>query len=272
MCQLRPASITDFTYVATWSGFAYVAFAIDLYSRAMLDAGADLLRAALDLLDHPHGLYARTTDAVRRQLNQAIFDRLYVDVDGVTDDTLSEPFEGLLYGRDLHRPTVAPRTHRAPQRESGTRSGAARKTSSVAALLERIECVDGSSKAAMAARRGFEPLTPSMRNEAITPSAVDRLTGGPRTQRTSTTLTDVPCEVACAKFGDLAQKSPRQRLSIVHCIACTRIHLRDQGFAAHRPRRRAYAGGGAHTGEGCFGAKDQDLTGLIMLVINAAGR
>jgi len=28
--------VTDFTYVPTWSGFVYVAFAIDLYSRAMV--------------------------------------------------------------------------------------------------------------------------------------------------------------------------------------------------------------------------------------------
>jgi putative transposase len=30
------AWVTDFTYVATWSGFVYVAFAIDLYSRAIV--------------------------------------------------------------------------------------------------------------------------------------------------------------------------------------------------------------------------------------------
>lgn len=30
------AWVTDFTYVSTWSGFAYVAFAIDLYSRAIV--------------------------------------------------------------------------------------------------------------------------------------------------------------------------------------------------------------------------------------------
>jgi transposase InsO family protein len=30
------AWVTDFTHVATWSGFTYVAFAIDLYSRAIV--------------------------------------------------------------------------------------------------------------------------------------------------------------------------------------------------------------------------------------------
>ncbi|MGH9156677.1 MAG: DDE-type integrase/transposase/recombinase, partial [Acidimicrobiales bacterium] len=28
--------MTDFTYVATWAGFVYVAFAIDLFSRAIV--------------------------------------------------------------------------------------------------------------------------------------------------------------------------------------------------------------------------------------------
>src|SRR5664280_3599028 len=28
--------VTDFTYVATWSGFVHVVFAIDLYSRAIV--------------------------------------------------------------------------------------------------------------------------------------------------------------------------------------------------------------------------------------------
>lgn len=34
--RLDHAWVTDFTYVATWAGFAYVAFAIDLYSRAIV--------------------------------------------------------------------------------------------------------------------------------------------------------------------------------------------------------------------------------------------
>jgi len=34
------AWVTDFTYVPTWSGFAYVAFAIDLYPRAIVGCSA----------------------------------------------------------------------------------------------------------------------------------------------------------------------------------------------------------------------------------------
>ena len=30
------AWVTDFTYVASWAGFVYVAFAIDLFSRAIV--------------------------------------------------------------------------------------------------------------------------------------------------------------------------------------------------------------------------------------------
>jgi transposase InsO family protein len=38
------AWVTDFTYVPTWSGFAYVAFAIDLYSRAIVDWSASTIK------------------------------------------------------------------------------------------------------------------------------------------------------------------------------------------------------------------------------------
>lgn len=40
LCVLAPASnrlcIPDFTYVSTWSGFAYVAFVIDVYARRIV--------------------------------------------------------------------------------------------------------------------------------------------------------------------------------------------------------------------------------------------
>lgn len=38
------AWVTDFTYVATWSGFVYVAFAIDLYSRAIVGWSASTVK------------------------------------------------------------------------------------------------------------------------------------------------------------------------------------------------------------------------------------
>lgn len=38
------AWVTDFTFVSTWSGFAYVAFAIDLYSRAVVGWSASTVK------------------------------------------------------------------------------------------------------------------------------------------------------------------------------------------------------------------------------------
>jgi putative transposase len=45
-CAPRPnhAWVTDFTYVATWSGFIYVALAMDLYSRAIVGCSASTIK------------------------------------------------------------------------------------------------------------------------------------------------------------------------------------------------------------------------------------
>jgi site-specific DNA recombinase len=65
----------------------------------LLEAGAALIRAALDLLDSPQELYRRTTDPVRRQLNQVFFDKLYLDADEITGDILSELFDAFQHER-----------------------------------------------------------------------------------------------------------------------------------------------------------------------------
>jgi hypothetical protein len=72
-----------------------------------LEAGAALIRAALDLLDDPQELYRQTTDAVRRQVNQVFIGKLYLETDEVTNDLLAEPFDGLVYRRNLHCTSVA---------------------------------------------------------------------------------------------------------------------------------------------------------------------
>jgi site-specific DNA recombinase len=63
------------------------------------EAGGALIRAALDLMEDPQGLYDRTTDRVRRQTNQIFFGKLYLDAAVVVDDELAEPFDELLYRR-----------------------------------------------------------------------------------------------------------------------------------------------------------------------------
>ena len=65
----------------------------------LLEAGAALITAALELLDNPQELYRQTTDPVRRQLNQVFYDKLFLDTAEVTDDRLAKPFDDFLYRR-----------------------------------------------------------------------------------------------------------------------------------------------------------------------------
>lgn len=62
-----------------------------------------VIRAALDLLQTPHLLYAQAGERERRLLNQALFERIYVDGDAVTEERLNEPFDELLYFRRTPR-------------------------------------------------------------------------------------------------------------------------------------------------------------------------
>jgi site-specific DNA recombinase len=138
----------------------------------LLEVGAALIRAALDLLDDPQELYRQTSDPVRRQLNQVFFDRLYLDTDEVTDDRLALPFSDFLYPRSLQRQRVVHTRVHKTSTPYGATWDAAGGISAGAILLERIARGEGSSKAAMVELRGLEPLTSSM------PSTVG-LCGGP---------------------------------------------------------------------------------------------
>ena len=57
-----------------------------------LEVGAAVIEAALDLLNDPEELYRRSAPKNRRLLNQAIFVKLYVDDNEVTDHVMREPF------------------------------------------------------------------------------------------------------------------------------------------------------------------------------------
>jgi len=61
-----------------------------------LAIGAATIDAALKLLDNPLELYRQSGPKFRRTLNQAIFDKLYVYQDEVTDHVLREPFADLI--------------------------------------------------------------------------------------------------------------------------------------------------------------------------------
>ncbi|WP_280248784.1 hypothetical protein [Nocardia abscessus] len=55
-------------------------------TSAELAVGVDVLKHGLDLLTDPTRLYRTRTDTVCRHLNQAFFQRFYLDVGGVTSD------------------------------------------------------------------------------------------------------------------------------------------------------------------------------------------
>jgi site-specific DNA recombinase len=112
---------------------------------ALLEAGAALIRAALDLLDDPQELYRQTADPVRRQLNQVFFDKLYLDADEVTDDILSEPFDAFLHARSWSRWVVHTRG-----RMLGTTNGA--RVGAVRGMM-RVPCSNASHLARVRVRQ-----------------------------------------------------------------------------------------------------------------------
>jgi hypothetical protein len=83
----------------------------------------------------PQELYRQTTDTVRRQLNQAFFDKLYLDADEVIDDRLAEPFNDFLYRRTPSRRRIM---HNRERRigTNGATWDAAGGMSTSAALLD----------------------------------------------------------------------------------------------------------------------------------------
>ena len=120
-----------------------------------LEVGAALIDAALELLRKPEELYRQSGEKNRRLLNQAIFEKLYVDDNEVTDHVLREPFA------ELHEAQA-----RLPigQSSAGRRPRAARDVDqSKADLLVTALSSQGSSKTAMVEVMGLEPTTSTLR-------------------------------------------------------------------------------------------------------------
>lgn len=60
-----------------------------------LTAGVEYIDAQLSLLENPYQLYGQASDEVRRRLNQAIFDAIYIVDEEVVGSELTEPHDGL---------------------------------------------------------------------------------------------------------------------------------------------------------------------------------
>lgn len=65
-------------------------------ANTKLIQGARAVEAMLELLSDPEELYRRASDQDRRLLNQAIFEKIYVDLDEVIEDEIAEPFRDLV--------------------------------------------------------------------------------------------------------------------------------------------------------------------------------
>jgi site-specific DNA recombinase len=116
---------------------------------ADLTEAADAVELTLCLLADPAALYRRMDDQQRRQMNQAFFEKLYVDEDGVTDARLTTPVATQVEAQDLVQAGC-------------TNPGNRVEGSNTAVLLATALKGGGSSKTAVVDLGGFEPPTFTM--------------------------------------------------------------------------------------------------------------
>jgi site-specific DNA recombinase len=114
-----------------------------------LAVGVALVENSLKLLEDPQGLYRRFGPKQRQLLNLAIFEKIYVIDDYVTEVTLNPPFDELLGVRDVLAPS---RAEEAAERSRDTQGS---ELSHFAGLFQD----NGFSKALMVGATGLEPMT-----------------------------------------------------------------------------------------------------------------
>jgi site-specific DNA recombinase len=112
-----------------------------------LAEGAALIENALQLLANPQDLYERMAPEQRRLMNSAIYDKLFVFEDTITEATFNPPFNDLLTLRD--------QWDRIPNRDN--ENGGHRDHT------PDISLDGGSSKRVMVEVMGLEPTTSTLR-------------------------------------------------------------------------------------------------------------
>ena len=112
--------VADITYVATWAGFAYVAFVIDVFSRAIVgwrvssslrtDLALDALEQALHARPHVEGLVHHSDRGIQyvafrytERLAEAGVERSVGSVGDSYDNALAESINGLFKAEVIHR-------------------------------------------------------------------------------------------------------------------------------------------------------------------------
>ncbi len=134
-----------------------------------IKVGAEILATYLRLLQEPAALYEHCPDAQRRQLNDALLERLYIGIDGVGDSWLAEPVAEL---RDAERAHASHGgegvgTPQIPYMRRGLGHLTESSRSSETVLLSD-RWVGGSSKTVMVGVTGFEPAASSSRTKRAT--------------------------------------------------------------------------------------------------------
>ena len=125
--------------------------------------------AAIALASSAEEVYWKSTPAMRRQYNQALFQKLYITEDGATRAALTEPFAALLQEdllQHVHR-EVMRRKHDPAQRTRPSRNGhgaGQERTNPAAAYRPQ-----GSISELMVPPAGFEPATHGLGNRRSIP-------------------------------------------------------------------------------------------------------
>ena len=129
-----------------------------------IDIGRRFFLSALDLLRDPQRFYTDAGTSLRRALNKVIFERLYVDVDGVTGHVLKDGLSALVEaGQSASRRYLRPAPRGglawATNETSPTLTGEAGDRTTEAGRLALILSDQGSNRTALVGDTGIEPVT-----------------------------------------------------------------------------------------------------------------
>jgi site-specific DNA recombinase len=125
-----------------------------------------VLLGALDLMSDPEATYTDGTDAIRRNLNETFYQRIFLDDLGVQASDLNPPFDefhaALATTRKTSANATAASTKQGPRAGASDRATIDHSSSGLALTLTDMLSGAGSSKTSLVELRGFEPLTPTL--------------------------------------------------------------------------------------------------------------
>lgn len=141
---------------------------------AVLEVGAKVLLGALDLMSDPEATYTDGTDAIRRNLNETFYQRIFLDEQGVQASDLNPPFNEFNAALAMTTNSLvnAATTKQGPLTGALDRTTDRSSSSGLALALTDILSGTGSSKTSLVELRGIEPLTFSMRTRRATNCAI----------------------------------------------------------------------------------------------------